>query len=142
MTISLDLRRRAIAAYERGEGFVEAIAARFSIGRASLARSRWLRKKRLTGSPDATPDPAALPPRHPRGGDVAPAVAAEDPSTAQHVLAARLAEARAAAGEPADCRAHAAADGDHAQKKALRAVQRLRPDVVAEWEAFAAWQRR
>lgn len=41
---------------------------------------------------------------------------------------------------PADRRPDAGADGVHAQKKSLRAVQRLRPDIVAEREAFQTWQ--
>ena len=41
---------------------------------------------------------------------------------------------------PADRRPDAGADGVHAQKKSLKAVQRLRDDIAAEREAFAAWQ--
>jgi transposase len=92
VAISLDLRRRAIAAYERGEGSVEAIAARFAVGRASLAR--WLRKQRLTGSPEREPRSGGSPRRvTPEGEALLRQWLAEDPSTAQHVLATRLAEA-------------------------------------------------
>lgn len=45
---SVDLRERVVAAWERGEGTYEELAARFSVGRATV--NRWLRRKRETGS--------------------------------------------------------------------------------------------
>jgi transposase len=50
---SLDLRRRVVEAYRRGEGNYGQIAARFAIGHASV--SRWLRRERETG--DVAPRP-------------------------------------------------------------------------------------
>lgn len=44
---STDLRRRAVAAYENGEGTLEEVSARFSIGRTSLVD--YLKRKRETG---------------------------------------------------------------------------------------------
>lgn len=98
MAISLDLRRRAVEAYQRGAGSLDDVAARFDIGRASLVR--WLALHRATGSPE----------RRPNAGGPAPAVTPEgeallrawlggDPSVPQHELADRLAEA----GQPAVC---------------------------------------
>ncbi len=46
-TTTLDLRRRAVAAYDGGEGILDVIAHRFGVGRASL--NRWLRLRRETG---------------------------------------------------------------------------------------------
>ena len=98
MAVSLDLRRRAVAAYQRGDGSLDAVAARFAVGRASLVR--WLALQRETGR---------LTPRSRTGGtpfavtEAGQALLrewlADDPSTAQHVLAARLAEA----GHPEVC---------------------------------------
>lgn len=45
---SKDLRMRAVAAYERGDGTYAEISERFDIGEATL--NRWLRLKRETGS--------------------------------------------------------------------------------------------
>lgn len=53
MAISPDLRRRALEAYERGDGSIPTVAARFAIGEASLGR--WLRRKRETGSVEREP---------------------------------------------------------------------------------------
>ena len=50
---SIDLRERAVAAYERGEMSEGKVAALFGIGEASLRR--WRRKKRETGSVAAAP---------------------------------------------------------------------------------------
>ena len=44
---SIDLRRRAVSAYENGEGTLVEIAERFSIGRTSL--TDYLKRKRETG---------------------------------------------------------------------------------------------
>lgn len=46
--ISIELRRRVVAAYEAGEGSYAEIATRFDIGTASV--NRWLRLKRKLGS--------------------------------------------------------------------------------------------
>ncbi len=47
--LSLDLRRRAVDAYLANDGStLDEVAARFAIGRASLAR--WLQRQRQTGS--------------------------------------------------------------------------------------------
>ena len=57
--LSLDLRRRAVDAYLAGDDSLDQVAARFAIGRASLAR--WLARQRQTGSlapSDAKPGPA------------------------------------------------------------------------------------
>ena len=47
MRISVDLRKRAVQAYESGAGSLREIASRFLIGEASL--KRFLRLKRETG---------------------------------------------------------------------------------------------
>ena len=96
LAVSVDLRRRAVAAYRQGGASLDAVAARFAVGRASLVR--WLALQRDTG---------ALMPRPNTGGtplavsEVGRAMLQgwldDDPSVPQHVLAARLADA----GEPA-----------------------------------------
>jgi len=99
MAVSSDLRRRAVDAYARREGSLTAIAERFAVGRASL--TRWVRRKRDTGSFERAPRAGGNPRRvTPEGEALLRAWLADDPSTAQHVLAARL----AAAGHPAACR--------------------------------------
>jgi transposase len=50
---SNELRERAVAAYERGEGSYEEVAAQFEIGSATL--ERWVGQKRRTG--DIEPKP-------------------------------------------------------------------------------------
>ena len=96
MAISIDLRRRAVEAYERGDGSVPTVAARFAVGVSSL--SRWLRRKRETGSVEREPRSGGNPRRvSPGGEEMLRAWLHEDPSVPQHELAARLADA----GEPA-----------------------------------------
>jgi transposase len=51
--LSLDLRRRIVAAYERGEGTQAQIAQRFGVGQASV--ERLVRLKRETGALDPKP---------------------------------------------------------------------------------------
>jgi transposase len=46
----IELRDRAVRAYEAGEDTCEQIAARFEVGVATL--ERWLRRQRLTGTLD------------------------------------------------------------------------------------------
>jgi transposase len=48
MAYSLDLRERAVDAYESGNGSYKAVAARFSVGVATL--DRWVSRFRATGS--------------------------------------------------------------------------------------------
>lgn len=50
---SVDLRTRVVAAYERGEGSYQELAARFSVGIATV--NRWIRRNRETGSVDPKP---------------------------------------------------------------------------------------
>ena len=89
MAISTDLRRRAVEAYERGEGSIPAVATRFAIGEASLGR--WLRRKRETGSVERAPRSGGDPRRvTPAGEPLLRAWLGEDPSVAQRVLADRL----------------------------------------------------
>ena len=52
--LSLDLRIRAIEAYERGEGTQVEIAARFGVGEASIRR--WWRLRRESGSLEPNTD--------------------------------------------------------------------------------------
>lgn len=92
MAISTDLRRRAVEAYERGEGSIPTVAARFAVGEASLGR--WLRRKRETGSVERAPRSGGNPRRvTPEGEALLRAWLDDDPSVAQHVLADRLAAA-------------------------------------------------
>lgn len=92
MALSLDLRRRAVAAYERGDGSLDAVAARFAVGRASLVR--WLALKRDTGTLGLRPNdggtPFAVPPE---GEALIRTWLADDPSLSQQLIADRLAEA-------------------------------------------------
>ena len=48
MAISVEIRQRAVSCYLRGEGSYEVIAARFSVGIASL--KRWVKQYQETGS--------------------------------------------------------------------------------------------
>ena len=92
MAISTDLRRRAVEAYERGDGSIPTVAARFAIGEASLGR--WLRRKRDTGSVERAPRAGGSPRRiTPDGEALLRAWLDDDPSVAQRVLADRLADA-------------------------------------------------
>jgi transposase len=98
MAISADLRRRAVEAYERGEGHQTDIAERFAVGVASLGR--WLKIKRDTGSVERAPRAGGNPRRvTPAGEAMLRAWLEENVSTPQHELAARLGDA----GEPAVC---------------------------------------
>lgn len=58
---SVDLRRRIVAAYERGEGSYKEIADRFSVGYATV--SRLLRLRRETGNVVPRPPGGGFPPR-------------------------------------------------------------------------------
>ena len=53
--ISLDLRKRVVDAYKRGEGTQKALAERFAISTASV--ERYLRLDRQKGSIEPTPRP-------------------------------------------------------------------------------------
>lgn len=98
MLVSADLRCRAVAAYLAGDGSVRVLAARFAVGHASL--SRWIALHRATGSVEPRPHGGGPPLRvTPDGEALLRAWIADDPSTPQHVMAARLAEA----GQPAVC---------------------------------------
>jgi transposase len=89
MAVSLDLRQRAVAAYERGDGSIKTIATRFAVGASSL--DRWLKRKRDTGSVERAPRAGGRPRGvTPDGEALVRAWLADDPSAAQHVLAARL----------------------------------------------------
>lgn len=48
MAISVDVRQRAVDCYLRGEGTYEVVAARFSVGTASV--KRWVKQHQETGS--------------------------------------------------------------------------------------------
>ena len=58
--LSMDLRERVVAAWERGEGGYETVAAMFGIGSATL--KRLVRRKRETGSLEPDPPPKGFPP--------------------------------------------------------------------------------
>lgn len=53
---SLDLRRRVVSAYEKGEGTIAEIAERFDVGQTFL--KKMLRQKRETGSLERLPQRA------------------------------------------------------------------------------------
>lgn len=92
MAISADLRRRAVEAYERGNGSIPAVAGRFAVGVSSL--NRWLRRKRDTGSIEREPRSGGNPRRvTPDGEAMLRAWLDDDPSVPQHELALRLADA-------------------------------------------------
>src|SRR5690606_3403616 len=79
-------------------------------------------------------------PRHARGRGPPPGVARRRPLRAP-ARARRPAGRGGAAGRvPADGGAGAGSDAADAQKKSMRAEQRLRDDVVAERATFAEWQ--
>jgi transposase len=61
LRLSMDLRSRVVAAYERGEGGYETVAQLFGIGSATLRR--LVRRKRNTGSLEPAPAPHGFPPR-------------------------------------------------------------------------------
>lgn len=91
MALSLDLRQRATDAYERGEGSLHAIATRFAIGHATL--SRWIRRRRQTGSPERAPNAGGTRLRITAEHEaLLKAWLAEAPSTSQRVLVRRLAD--------------------------------------------------
>lgn len=60
IVLSMDLRERAVASWERGDGGYEKVAAVFGIGSATL--KRLVRRKRLTGSLEPEPPPKGFPP--------------------------------------------------------------------------------
>lgn len=92
MTVPPELRRRAVEAYVAGEGSVRALADRFVVGHASL--SRWIALHRATGSVEPRPHGGGMPRRVTEDGQaMLRAWIADDPSTPQHVMANRLAEA-------------------------------------------------
>ena len=98
MAVSLDLRTRAVDAYQRREGSLDAIAARFAIGRASLIRWRALRRD--TGALDPRPTAGGTPHAVTEAGEaLLRQWLTDDPSLAQHVLADRL----VAVGQPPVC---------------------------------------
>ncbi len=88
--LSLDLRTRVVAAYERGEGSQQKIADRFGIGVASV--KRWVRRKRESGSLVA----GRRPPPDPKLDADALAILVEvietSPDLTRSELAAELAE--------------------------------------------------
>lgn len=59
--ISMDLRKRIVAAYKRGEGTYEQLADRFDVGRATV--SRLLRRAREGRSIERDPPGGGNPPR-------------------------------------------------------------------------------
>lgn len=63
MGLSLDLRHRAVSAYEASEGTLDVIAKQFKVGTATL--KRWLRRFRETGSIAARPHGGGTPPQIP-----------------------------------------------------------------------------
>lgn len=92
MALSHDLRARAVEAYEKGTGSVRAVAERFGIGHASL--SRWIKRKRTTGSAERAPRSGGTPRRITAEHEaLLKTWLAEAPSTSQRVLARRLHEA-------------------------------------------------
>lgn len=58
--LSMDLRERVVASWERGDGGYETLAAVFGIGSATL--KRLVRRKRETGSLEPDPPPKGFPP--------------------------------------------------------------------------------
>lgn len=96
MAVSVDLRRRAVAAYRQGGASLDAVAARFAVSRASLVR--WLALQRDTGALTPRPNTGGTPFAVTEAGQARlQAWLDEDPSVPQHKLAARLVDA----GEPA-----------------------------------------
>ena len=94
MALSLDLRNRAVEAYERGEGSLHGLATRFGIGHASL--SRWIKRKRLAGSPERLPRSGGTPRRVQANEEaMLRAWLREEVSVTQVELARRLSEATA-----------------------------------------------
>lgn len=95
MAVSVDLRRRAVTAYRQGGASLDAVAARFAVSRASLVR--WLALLRDTGTLTPRPNTGGTPFVITEAGRaLLQSWLDEDPSVAQHVLAARL----VGAGEP------------------------------------------
>jgi transposase len=63
MGISIDLRTRAVSAYEGKEGTLETISHRFQIGTATL--KRWLKRFREAGTVAEKPHGGGTPPKIP-----------------------------------------------------------------------------
>lgn len=61
LLLSMDLRKRVVAAYERGDGSYESVATTFSIGSATL--KRLVARKRTTGSLEPDEPPKGFPPK-------------------------------------------------------------------------------
>lgn len=73
--LSKDIRERVVAAYEAGEGTYDELAARFSVGPATV--SRLLRSYREHGSVDPRP----------RGGGMPPKIGVEDLRLLRRIVA-------------------------------------------------------
>ncbi len=92
--LSVDLRERVIAAWERGEGTQEAIAERFGVGVASVVR--WAALKRQTGSLAPRPKSGRPPTLTPEDREVFARICEEQVDATQQ----ELADALVAAGGP------------------------------------------
>ena len=139
MAISSDLRRRAIEAYERGDGSIPAVASCFAISTSSL--NRWLRHKREAGSIERTARSDSNPRQiTPEGERLLSEWWTENPSIRQQKLAARLAEVRQPAISQQTVSRTLARMALTLNKKSFRAVQRLRDDIVAERATFIGSQ--
>lgn len=73
--LSNDIRERVVAAYEAGEGTYDQLAARFSVGLATV--SRLLRSQRERGNVDPRP----------RGGGMRPKIAVEELRLLKRIVA-------------------------------------------------------
>ena len=92
--LSVDLRERAVAAWEAGEGTQEEVAKRFGVGVASVVR--WVRLKRDTGSLAPRPRPGRAPTLTAADRELYARLCAERVDATQQ----ELADALAAAGGP------------------------------------------
>lgn len=92
--LSQDLRERVVAAWERGEGTQDEVAARFGVGVASVVR--WVALKRTTGSLKPRPKSGRPPTLTAEQRELFAELCKQQVDATQ----AELAEALAAAGGP------------------------------------------
>ena len=132
--LSLDLRRRIVRAYERGEGTQAQIAQRFEVGRATV--ERLVRLQRETGALDPKPHAGGAQPRITEADRESLIETFErEPDLRQEDLADRLTAegrpvSRATVGRALPSASH------HAKKKSMTPEQQLTDEVQAERTAF------
>jgi transposase len=88
--ISVEVRKRVVAAHREGKGTYAEVADVFQVGEASV--SRWLRLDRETGSLEPKPPPGRAPKLDERGRGVLRELVEQDNDATLAELASRLHE--------------------------------------------------